>query len=72
MNSPGRAVFTVMQSFARGWAPMRKGSGCDSCQPQRMSIPETSTTFSESDGESSGRQVTKIASIFVLLILTDN
>lgn len=33
------------------------------CQPQR-----TSTTFSESDGESSGRQVTNTASIFVLLI----
>lgn len=33
------------------------------CQPQRIS-----TTFSESDGESSGRQVTKIASIFMLLI----
>lgn len=49
-NSPGRAVLTVMQSFARGWAPL--GAAV--------------VLVSESRGEFGGRQVTsQIASIFV-------
>ncbi|ELK18562.1 Protein phosphatase 1 regulatory subunit 15A [Pteropus alecto] len=52
VNSPGKAVFTVMQHFVRGWAPMGGGSSYDSCQPQK-----TSATFSESDGQSSDRWV---------------